>query len=260
LIAEQVRRYFGLDLACYRYDQLHRRLLGFARRRHMENLTQYAQLLADDVQERESFLHRFAINVSEFFRDADRFEILANELLPGVLAERGRLRVWSAGCSGGHEPYSLAMLLRDRGEDPSHRVLATDIDAVALAQARAGGPYAEKEIRNMSRAHRDRYLRQDDAGRWWVGDELRSMVTFQRHDLLQDQMPAGFDMIVCRNVLIYFTAHARAELFARFAEALPPGGVLFVGATEALSVHQALALRPLRFGFYVREDARTRAR
>src|SRR5437868_12071139 len=111
LIVEQVRRHFGLDLAGYRYDQLHRRLLGFARRRNMENLTQYAQLLAEDVQERDSFMHRFAINVSEFFRDADRFEILEREVLPALLADRGRIRIWSAGCSGGHEPYSLAMLL-----------------------------------------------------------------------------------------------------------------------------------------------------
>jgi len=264
LIAEQVRRLFGLDLACYRYDQLHRRLLGFARRRNVENLTQYAQLLAEDVHERDSFMHRFAINVSEFFRDADRFEILEREVLPGLLAERSRIRIWSAGCSGGHEPYSLAMLLGDHAQDTSHHILATDIDSVALAQARAAGPYAEKQIRNVGKVRRDRYLRRDDTDRWWVTDRLRSMVTFQRHDVLQDPMPVGFDAIVCRNVLIYFTAQARAEIFARFAAALRPGGVLFVGATEALSVHQAVelhspALRPMRFGFYVREDQRAHA-
>src|SRR4051812_40338476 len=109
LIAEQVRRYFGLDLASYRYDQLHRRLLGFARRRNMRDLTQYAQLLADDAQERDSFLHRFAINVSEFFRDTERFATLEHEILPPMLAERQRVRVWSAGCSRGQEPYSVAM-------------------------------------------------------------------------------------------------------------------------------------------------------
>jgi chemotaxis protein methyltransferase CheR len=79
------------------------------------------------------------------------------------------------------------------------------------------------------------------------------MVTYQRHDLLQDQMPVGFDMIVCRNVLIYFTARARAELFARFAAVLRPGGTLFIGATEALAVAEVVGLRPLSFGFYVRE-------
>ena len=263
LVAEQVRRHFGLDLACYRYDQLHRRLLGFARRRHIDSLTQYAQLLSEDAQEREGFVHRFSINVSEFFRDPDRFDILEREVLPDLLADRARLRVWSAGCSGGHEPFSLAMLLADRNDESSHHILATDIDSVALTQARNAGPYAEKQIRNVRPDRRHRYLRAQDAGHWRVTDELRSAVRFQRHDLLQDDMPVGFDLIVCRNVLIYFTPHTRARIFARFAEALRPGGVLFVGATEALSIHQAVEIRPqlqpVRFGFYVREDQRARA-
>jgi chemotaxis protein methyltransferase CheR len=259
LIVEQVRRHFGLDLAHYRYDQLHRRLLGFARRRNVKDLTQYAQLLADDPQERDSFVHRFAINVSEFFRDVDRFETLEREILPRLIGDherdQGRLRIWSAGCSGGHEPYSIAMLLTEAAAPANHHLLATDIDATALAQARASGPYAEKEIRNVTEARRHTFMQRDEAARWRTSDQLRGMVTFQRHDLLQDPIPSGFDLIVCRNVLIYFTEPARQLMFARLAEALRPGGVLFVGATEALAMTELFGLRPLSFGFYVREGS-----
>ncbi len=219
----------------------------------MADLTQYAHLLANDAQELDSFLHRFAINVSEFFRDTDRFQTFERDILPRLLAERSRLRLWSAGCSGGHEPYSLAILLSEATPDVSHHILATDIDTVALELARAAGPYAEKEIRNVSPARRASRFRLDDTGRWSGTDQLRAMVTYQRHDLLQDPMPVGFDLIVCRNVLIYFTAEARAQTFTRLAAALRPGGVLFLGATESMEASLALGLRPVSFGFYVRE-------
>jgi len=226
-----------------------------AHRSSAGDLRQYAQLLDDDPAEREAFVHRFAINVSEFFRDPEQFDYLERTILPALLSHGRRAHVWSAGCSAGHEAYSLAVLLAERGDGLAHRILATDIDNVALSRARSGGPYSEKDVRNVSSARRQRHLHRDEQGRWWVNDHARRMITYNRHDLFKDPAPIGIDLIACRNVLIYFTVDARYEICRALAEALRPGGVLFLGATESLADREIPGLTPLHYGFYRRNES-----
>ena len=261
-LADLLKRNSGLHLGEGKEYLLESRLLPIAEQFGLKDVADLVRAIREGATPQLALATVEAMTTQEtlFFRDMTPFKALKENLLPEALPRRRALhqkvRIWSAACSTGQEPYSIAMLLAE-ASDRSHHVLATDIDGIALAHARAAGPYTEKEIKNVSRLRREEQLRQDEEGRWWVTDQIRSMVTFQQHDLLQDPMPAGFDLIACRNVLIYFTPEARARLFARFAETLRIGGVLFVGATEAVSVTQVIGLRPISFGFYVREDERS---
>jgi chemotaxis protein methyltransferase CheR len=190
------------------------------------------------------------INVSEFFRDAQAWEQLARRVRTAL--DPGReYRAWSAGCSTGFEPYSLAMLVAELAPAIPTRLLATDLDRTALDVARAGR-YRTTELGGLSAERRRRFLVEAGAD-WTFRPEVRAMIRFRRHDLLSE--PVGgrtFDLVICRNVVIYFTEEAKAAVHQRLADALRPGGLLFVGATEAI-------LRPGRFGlvaegpsFYVR--------
>jgi chemotaxis protein methyltransferase CheR len=193
------------------------------------------------------------INVSEFFRDTERFAELERHVLPELLANAGTrgLSVWSAGCSMGAEPYSLAILLRELGPGRHHQVLATDIDQTILARAEAGAGYTAADLRNVGAECIERWFGRQPDGRYRVGPAPRALVTFRQHDLLRDAYPSGpFDLIACRNVVIYFTDAAKERIYAEFVRALRPGGVLFVGGTEAILRPQGLDLQMLGPGFY----------
>ena len=192
------------------------------------------------------------INVSEFFRDPAAWQGLGQRIGDQLGGERG-FRAWSAGCSVGFEPYSLAMLATELAPGAPIRIIASDIDRTALDVGRAGR-YDLTRATGLSPARRDRFLVAD--GREWVfRPEVRSMIGFRQHDLLDAPTAVrAFDLVVCRNVVIYFTEAAKTAVHERLVDALRPGGLLFVGATEAI-------LRPRRFGliadgpgFYVRVD------
>lgn len=234
---EQFRRHVyaltQIDLNRYKHEQIIRRLATLRRRTNTTSLVEYTRRLVSDPSEVEWFRSWFAINVTEFFRDPGRWAHLRGDVLPRLLQERRQLRVWSAGCSEGDEVYSLAMLLSEfRGTGP-HYLLATDIDPAALAVAQAGGPYREAQMAAVGQIQRRCFFTQDRGqDRWWVRPELRAQVTFRRADLLRDPPDWDFDLIICRNVIIYFTDEAKREVLARFDRALRPGGALFLGGTE----------------------------
>jgi chemotaxis protein methyltransferase CheR len=246
---KKVSRVLGIDLSGYRTGQLLRRLEGYLVRQGMASLEELAGALLKDARQRQDFSDFITINVSEFFRDPEKYTILEEEVLPTLLAGSRALEVWSAGCSVGAEPYSIAMLLDRKARLRPFKILATDIDAAALQVARSGGPYAEACVRNVPEHYRRSYLR-EEGGRYWVVDALRSKVTFQRHDLLKDPFGGPYDLIVCRNVVIYFTSDAKDKLYREFARCLKPGGFLFVGPTEILLNARSLGLTPFRSSFY----------
>ena len=251
-LAFGLRRLLGIDLDQYRPAQMWRRVNGFAISHGLAN----SDALLVACRQRPELLaglrDMLTINVSEFFRDPDAWQRLAKRIGGELSADRG-FRAWSAGCSLGFEPYSLAMLATELGPDTPIRIVATDIDQSALDVARAGH-YDLARQGGLSPSRRDRFLAADGPG-WTFRPEVRSMIRFGRHDLLEAPVSVRtFDLVICRNVVIYFTEEAKATVHRRLADALRPGGVLFVGATEAI-------LRPSRFGLsadgpglYVRTD------
>lgn len=243
----------GLDLTSYKAPQMHRRLTALMSRLQIKDFTAYAKLLESDADRRQEFKDYVTINVSEFFRDSDRFKELEKRVLPELLSGNAAVRIWSAGCSIGAEPYSMAMLLRELGPGRNHTILATDIDQTILDRARAGRGYLASDIRNVGAERIAKWFVKEADGKYSVAPGARGVIRFEKHDLLRDRYPSGpFDLIACRNVVIYFTEEAKERIYQGFASALRPGGILFVGGTEAIMRPQGFGLQVMGPGLYRR--------
>lgn len=253
-VKREVLKLTGVDLSSYKAPQVQRRLKTFLLRSGHDAWTRFFRAVRNDPAALSELKDYLTINVSAFFRDPEKFEHLRDSVLPELLRGRTTLRVWSAGCSHGHEPYTLAILLCEAsGFYRRHQILATDIDHSALERAKAGGPYTADEVKNVPPALLNRYFKKVPEDSYQVIERLRSKITFRYHNLLSDPFESRFDLIVCRNVVIYFTAEIKARLYKRFSDALRPGGVLFVGGTEFLSQASDIGFKSAGFSFYRRD-------
>ena len=253
-IKRQVLALTGVDLNCYKAQQMQRRLKAYLIRSGYPNWPRFFRTIRADPAELSKFKDYLTINVSSFFRDPDKYKFLQTSILPDLLHQRSALRIWSAGCSRGQEIYSLAILLAEAGgSSGQHQLLATDIDRSALDWARAGGPYTADDIANVSFHLRLGYF---DARKneYWVRDNLKRGIIFRQHNLLADPIAGKFDLIICRNVVIYFQPEAKEKLYRNFYNALRPGGVLFVGGTEILPKTVTAGFEAVNISFYRRKD------
>ena len=224
-----------IDLRHYRPGQMERRLRTFAERSGHADLDAYLAAIRRDQTARAEFLDRMTINVSELFRTPERFVQLEKEYLPQLAATSTRgLKVWSAACSYGAEPYSLAILVNELYPKARHEVRGADLDANVLARAREG-IFNRADMRNVTAERRARWFTDTDDGGARVSEELRRAVKFEQMDLLKDRYPTNQDLILCRNVVIYFTAEAKRLIYDRLRAALRPGGILMVGSTESIA-------------------------
>jgi chemotaxis protein methyltransferase CheR len=247
----KVKALIGIDLDDYKSEQMTRRLNTIMVRCGAKNLADYARMLEHDSKRLKEFADYLTINVSEFFRDPDRFTYLQTMVLPGLLSFRNRLNIWSAACSIGAEPYTLAMILEELSPNMNHRILATDIDERILLRAQNGNDYRQQDVHNVPPRLLKKYFTQ--SGDFFaVADSIRRRPTFKKHNLLNDSFEEDFDLIVCRNVVIYFTQEAKDKLFARLTRALRPGGILFLGATEIIQTPSQIGLESIRPSFYRR--------
>lgn len=255
LLVRALKETSGLDLTAYKERQTLRRLSGFLSRRGIADWTELARLVQQDSNLRQQLTDHLAINVSEFFRNPERFEHLADNVLPELIRRWSSLRIWSAGCSVGAEPYSLAMLLEEAGAGTAgqHRVFATDIDREALAEARLAA-FTDDWLKEVSPQRRQRFFERLPDGRWQVRPNVRNYVSFSTHNLLVDPYPREQHLILCRNVIIYFTEEAKDTIIARFAESLLPGGYLLVGSTETIFRSEKYGLRSVAPFLYQRME------
>jgi chemotaxis protein methyltransferase CheR len=233
LFKKKIKEHTQFDLENYAAKQMMRRLDGFIIRSRVNGVAQYCHLLDNNPEEVDKLQNFLTINVSEFFRDTAHFKVLKEKILPALLQDNLQLNIWSAGCSNGSEAYSVAMLLEKLSPYRTHRILATDIDKAILVQAAAGGPYHPADIRNVSEDLRSKYFKQDGED-FRLNEHLRSKVTFKYQDLTGDSFERGFDLIICRNVVIYFNEEAKKKLRRKFIDALKMNGILFIGATETM--------------------------
>lgn len=237
-------------LGDYKPDQMRRRIATMAQRAGADSFAAYLALIERDPNELAGFKEKITINVSEMFRNPERFADLR-----GLIAQSARnvsvpfLSVWSAGCSYGAEVYSLAILF-DESKLGQARFLATDIDNRVLARARTGR-FSTSELQNLNPDRRKTYFRQAGEDEWTIIEKLRARVTFDEHDLLAHPYPReAYDLIVCRNVVIYFTDEAKRRVYEGLRAALKPGGVLFIGSTERIADHREIGLDLLIPFFY----------
>ncbi|MBT8457106.1 MAG: protein-glutamate O-methyltransferase [Alphaproteobacteria bacterium] len=242
LIAE---REAGLTIPTAKQAMVQSRL---SRRLAATGMTDFASYLSyvegrDGVEERANMISALTTNVSSFFRENHHFETLREKILPG-LAERaragGRVRLWSAGCSSGQEPYSIAMCVLEVIRDAARldvRILATDIDRAILAQAKTG-TYDERQMSGVPKDLRDKHFNEASAkghASWTANDGLRSIVTFRQLNLIEPwPMSAQFDVVFCRNVVIYFSEETQMTLWPRFAKVMPKDAWFFLGHSERI--------------------------
>jgi chemotaxis protein methyltransferase CheR len=250
VLQDAVRRRLGLELAHYKREQMERRLKAYAVQRGYGDLAGLAQALGSESALGGELISYLTIHVSEFFRDPNFFSHL-QELLGALPPRAGKpLQAWSAGCSIGAEAYSLAMLLSEERGAAGARILATDIDEKSLERAR-NGVYREDELKKVDPDRFRRYFSQEGQ-EFRVREDLRRLITFRRHDLLRDPYPMDQDIILFRNVAIYFTEEAKVQVLSGLARALAPHGLLMVGATEAILRPAELGLCQVRPFFFAR--------
>jgi chemotaxis protein methyltransferase CheR len=238
---EAVRGLCDIDLLQYKRAQMERRVRSFAQRRGHAGLAPYLELLTGDPGARDEFLDRVTINVSNLWRNPEQWARLQAEVVP-ALAAHGTLRAWSAGCSYGAEAYTLAAVCRLAAPTTVTSILGTDIDRRAIERARAGD-FSADDVRDAPPAALARFFAAEGE-RWRPTAELRALVSFERGDLLRLRPPTGaYDLVLCRNTVIYFTEDVRDALHERLVAALRPGGVLVVGATERVTAPEAIGLQ-----------------
>lgn len=228
----KIKTVYGLDLEAYKRPQMERRLRANMDKYGATSFQQYFKLIQSDQNLADEFLDRLTINVSELFRNPEQFSILEKKIVPELLSVSKSLAIWSAGCSYGAEPYSLAVMLNEIAQASHHSILATDIDDRMLARARMG-IFQDAEIRNVTKQLVDKYFGKTSQG-FEACASLKKLIKFEKHNLLESGFKKGFDLILCRNVVIYFTDEAKSVLYKKFFDSLKPGGYLFVGGTERI--------------------------
>lgn len=248
LFIKRVKDHTSIDLAQYKEAQMKRRLTTLRLKKGYTTFAAFFDAMLKDKSLFHEFLDRMTINVSEFWRNPNRWEVLEKRFLPEMLKTSKRLKVWSAACSTGEEPYTLAMILAEMQPLSEVQVLATDIDEGALEKARKG-VYVDRSVRDVPAKYLSKYFRQEQLS-FSIIDELKRTVKFQKQNLLVDAFDTGFDLIVCRNVMIYFTEEAKHQLYHKFAQALKPSGILFVGSTEQIFSPGQYNLEPAETFFY----------
>ncbi|MGP1366158.1 MAG: CheR family methyltransferase [Schwartzia sp. (in: firmicutes)] len=240
-----------IDLDLYKEPQMKRRIGNLVTRSSAKTFVEYFDTVAKDKDEFAAFIEYLTINVSEFYRTPDKFAKLETDVIPDLLKRAPKLNIWSAGCSIGAEPYSLSMIMKEMTPGKRHRILATDLDIEILAKAKKG-IYLENEIKSLSAERRQKYFDKVGDDKYAVKEDIKSCIEFKRHNLLKDPFEKDFDLILCRNVVIYFTEEAKDQLYTRFFEALKPGGILFVGATEAILNFRKMGYTSYQPFFYQR--------
>lgn len=223
----------GIDLSCYKEKQMKRRIDTLIAKNKIVGYDKYAQGLKTDKALFEEFVNYITINVSEFYRNPEQWKLMDEQVIPELVQKFGKnLKIWSAACSTGDEPYSLVMAFSKHIPLNQIKIFATDLDKQVIAKAKLG-LYSAKSIASVPDDLKKKYFTQV-GGSYKISDEVKARVEFKEHNLLKDTYPTGCHLIVCRNVLIYFTEEAKDEVFRKYYQSLVSGGVLFIGSTEQI--------------------------
>ena len=244
-LLDSIKHSRGFDFSGYKRASLRRRLDKRIGEVGCRDYAAYAEYLEVHSGEFALLFNTVLINVTTFFRDAQSWEYLSEEIIPRILAGKAGddpIRVWSAGCASGQEPYSIAIALAEAlGWDAFRarvKIYATDIDEDALAQARSAA-YSAQEVQSLSGADLEKYFTRE-GGFFVFSRDLRRSLIFGRHDLLQDSPISRIDLLLCRNTIMYFNAEMQTGILARFHFAVKDGGFLFLGKAEMLFAYTGL--------------------
>ncbi|KAF2956065.1 protein-glutamate O-methyltransferase CheR [Marinitoga sp. 38H-ov] len=249
-LLENIAKHFQLDLRGYKQHRVRRRIDMIMRKYSYNSYKDYFNDLKKDSKLWDEFLDKLTINVTEFFRNPEKWNYLKKEILPRILKESGsKTKIWSAGCSTGEEPYTHAILLEELNAPKTVKVLATDLDKFVIEKAKKG-IYTERSLVNVSEDLKKKYFRKSDNNNYEILSFVKNRVIFKQHNLLMDPFESNVDLISCRNVVIYFDMEAKNNLYKNFVKSLRVGGVLFVGSTERIFNYKSLGLEVIEPFFY----------
>lgn len=238
-----------IDLNAYKEKQMKRRIDTLISKNKITGYENYVAALKSDQRLFEEFVNYLTINVSEFYRNPDQWAIMEKEIIPELIGKYGKnLKIWSAACSTGDEPYSLVMALSRHLPLNNIKIFATDLDKQVIATAKTG-LYSAKSVASVPDDLKKKYFTKIGPS-YQISDEIKSRVDFKEHNLLKDTYPTDCHMIVCRNVLIYFTEEAKEEVFRKFQRNLKPGGILFIGSTEQIINYKEIGYMRKNSFFY----------
>jgi chemotaxis protein methyltransferase CheR len=239
-IINRVHKVSGLDVRGYRESTLKRRLERRLLATQSRSYKEYLAFLKKDPSECHKFLDSLSINVTDFFRDKTVFLALKRKILPPMIEkalseQRKRIRVWSVACSGGQEPYSLAITLNEiienQGKDLKFKILATDLNELVLKKARTAR-YTKKEIKNVPKRYLDKYFVRIDKNEFEIKENIRKLIKVRKHDLISGEMKGKFHLILCRNLLIFLTPGLQSKVLKKMHASLKKEGILVLGTAE----------------------------
>lgn len=240
-----------IDLNSYKEKQMKRRIDTLILKHGIKGYDQYVKELKTNTEYFDEFVNYITINVSEFYRNPDQWKLLDKDVIPQLVNKFGkRLKIWSAACSTGDEPYSLVMALSKHMPLDQIKILATDLDKTVINKAKVG-LYNSKSIASVPDDLKKKYFTQVGPS-YKIADEIKARVEFKEHNLLKDPYPSDYNLIVCRNVLIYFTEEAKDDVFRKFNKSLAKGGLLFIGSTEQIINYKEMGYERQSSFFYIK--------
>ncbi len=239
-----------IDLNAYKERQMKRRIDTLITKHGFNTYDSFVASIKANKDLFEEFVNYLTINVSEFYRNPDQWKYLEEKMIPDLINKFGHgIKIWSAACSTGDEPYSLVMLLSKFLPLSQIKIFATDIDEQVIAKAKTG-LYRPASLTGLPEEFKKKYFTKITDQTYQISDEIKKCVEFKKHNLLKDPYPTNYHMIVCRNVLIYFTEEAKQEIYRKFNESLVREGVLFVGSTEQVTNYRELNYESPKSFFY----------
>ncbi|QUH20751.1 CheR family methyltransferase [Alkaliphilus sp. B6464] len=248
IFKDKVYKKTGINLNSYKERQMKRRIESLITRNNFTSYDSYFNAINKDLKLLDEFINYLTINVSEFYRNPQQWEVLESTVIPYLLKNKSKLKIWSSACSTGEEPYSLVMLLSKFFPLSQISVLATDIDEGAISKANKG-IYSPKSLENLPKEFINSFFEKHNE-EYKIKEEIKKQVTFKQFNLLEDEYPKQCDLILCRNVMIYFTEEAKNDMYKNFHDSLSNEGVLFVGSTEQIILPNRYNLTPLKTFFY----------
>lgn len=233
-----VQKRLNIQLTNYKQDYIKRRLLSRMNSTRSKDFVEYHQYLKTHPEEEEKLRNALTINVTKFLRDPDVFNLVGREIFPAIIREKRGIKIWSAGCSSGEEPYTYAILLAEQAKPGvilNNVITATDIDEVMINKAKLG-VYEKNALENLSSQQVTKYFDKTDDGKFKVKDQIKNMVRFQSHDLMNGIPVARmFDVVSCRNVTIYFNEQQKKDLVKLVHDSLGKDGYYIMGMSEYMS-------------------------
>ena len=246
---KEVEKLTQIDLTAYKENQMKRRIDALIAKHKIDGYEPYVRVLKTDKVKYDEFVDYITINVSEFYRNPEQWKVLTEKVFPDLIKNFGQtLKIWSAACSTGDEPYSLVMALSDFVPLNRIQIMATDINDLVIEKAKIG-LYSEKSIASVPEDKKKEFFTKN-GNFYQISDKVKKCVTFKQHNLLKDPYPTGMHLIVCRNVLIYFTEEAKDEVFEKYFRSLADEGVLFIGSTEQILRYKEMGYKRLDSFFY----------